>query len=217
MADISALMLLCGEMNLQRPFQVVAPTLDGDVLTALAGADRTLTGRAIERETGGSHGGVQRALDHLLAEGIVTRQRAGRAYLYQLNGDHLAAQWIQGLATLRLQLIDRLRTSIGSWKIPPASGVLFGSAARGEAGRASDLDLLMIRPAGTNADDDSWREQVMALERAASAWTGNDARVLEYGEEELAVDAPVLATAAAEGVELHGSLRRLLAHAGGQH
>lgn len=190
---------------------MISPTLDGDVLTVLARAERTLTGRAIERAIGGSHGGVQRALEHLLAEGVITRHRAGRAYLYQLNHEHLAAPWIQGLATLRLQLIDRLRDSIRSWSTPPVASVLFGSAARGGATRASDLDLLMIRPAGIDADDERWREQVMALQEAASAWTGNDARTLEYGEDEIALDEPVLETAAAEGVELHGSLRRLLA------
>lgn len=197
-------------MNLQRPFQVIAPTLDGDVLTVLARADRALTGRAIERESGGSHGGIQRALDHLVAEGIVGRERAGRAYLYRLNRDHLAAPWIEGLASLRLQLIERLRDSIGGWEIQPASSVLFGSAARGEAGRASDVDLLMIRPRAVDADDTAWREQVMALQETVSGWTGNDARVLEYGEGELGLDDPVLQVAAAEGVELNGSLRRLL-------
>ncbi len=50
----------------------------------------------------------------------------------------------------------------------------------------------------------------MRLQEAVSGWTGNDARVLEYCEDELGVDEPVLETAAAEGVELHGSLRQLL-------
>ena len=93
----------------------------------------------------------------------------------------------------------------------PVASVLFGSAARGEAGRASDLDLLMIRPRGIDAGEEIWREQLMALSEAVNSWTGNDARVLEYGEEELALDEPVLDAAAAEGVELSGSLRQLLA------
>lgn len=200
-------------MNLQRPFQVVAPTLDGDVLTVLARADRSLTGRAIERETGSSHGGVQRALAHLVAEGVIRRERAGGAYLYRLNRQHLAAPWIEGLAMLRTQLINRLRESLASWEIKPASGVLFGSAARDQAGPASDLDLLVIRPAGIDEDDEIWRDQVIALEQAVGAWTGNDARVLEYSETELGLDEPVFEAAAAEGIELHGSFRRLMAHA----
>jgi predicted nucleotidyltransferase len=197
-------------MNLQRPFQVVAPTLDGDVLTLLARADRSVTGRAIEREISASHGGVRRALEHLVAEGIVSRERAGRAFLYRLNRDHLAAPWIEGLAFLRLKLIERLRETISDWQLPPDASVLFGSAARGEAGTESDIDILVIRPAAVDPDDPTWREQVRALEVAVASWTGNDARVLEYGADELDRAEPVLETAAAEGVELYGSLRRLL-------
>jgi predicted nucleotidyltransferase len=197
-------------MNLQRPFQVVAPTLDGDVLTLLARADRSLTGRAIEREIGASHGGVRRALEHLVAEGIVGRDRAGRAFLYRLNRNHLAAPWIEGLAFLRLQLIERLRETISDWQPAPDASVLFGSAARGEAGTESDIDIVVIRPDDVDPDDPMWREQVHALEAAVASWTGNDVRVLEYGAVELDAAEPVLETAAAEGVELHGSLRRLL-------
>jgi predicted transcriptional regulator len=197
-------------MNLQRPFQVVAPTLDGDVLTLLARADRPLTGRAIARESGGSHGGVQRALEHLVAEGIVTRERAGRAFLYRLNRDHLAARWIEGLASLRLELIERLRQTVATWHVPADAVVLFGSAARNEAGQQSDIDLLVIRPTTVDYDDPVWRGQVRTLESAAATWTGNDTRVLEYATDELANEEPVLDIAAAEGIELHGSLRRLL-------
>lgn len=197
-------------MNLQRPFQVVSPTLDGDVLTLLARADRPLTGRAIERESGASHGGVQRALEHLVAEGIVSRERAGRAYLYRLNRDHLAARWIEGLASLRLELIERLRVAVATWQVPADAVVLFGSAARDEAGQQSDIDLLIIRPTAVDHDDPVWREQVSALEVAAATWTGNDTRVLEYAADELANEEPVLDIAATEGIELHGSLRRLL-------
>jgi hypothetical protein len=203
-------------VNLQRPFQVVAPTLDGDVLTLLARADHTLTGRAIERGTGGSHGGVRRALEHLVREGIVERERAGSAYLYRLNRRHLAARWIEGLASLRLELIERLRQEVTVWQLGAAAVVLFGSAARGEAGSESDLDLLVIRPAGVDDDNPVWRGQIRDLESAATAWTGNDARVIEFGADELAQEEPVLDTAVADGVELHGSLRRLLREARGR-
>src|SRR5919201_2344512 len=117
-------------MNLQRPLQVVGPTLDGDVLTALSRADRPMTGRMVEQAIGGSHGGVQRALEHLVAEGVITSERVGRANLYRLNRDHIAAPWIEGLASLRLQLIQRLRDFVAGWRTQPDALVLFGSAAR---------------------------------------------------------------------------------------
>ncbi|MBA3364239.1 MAG: nucleotidyltransferase domain-containing protein, partial [Actinobacteria bacterium] len=78
--------------------------------------------------------------------------------------------------------------------------------------RESDIDILVIRPAEVDEDDIAWREQLMGLEAAASAWTGNDARLLEYGEHELAqlveTEAPIRA-AAREGIELFGSRRAL--------
>lgn len=209
LAEISAIAWYARTVNLQRPFQVIAPTLDGDVLTLLARADRALTGRAIERESGASHGGVQRALEHLVAEGIVLREPAGRAHLYRLNRNHLAARWIEGLASLRLELIERIRELVTRWEVQAAAVVLFGSAARDEAGRASDIDLLVVRPAAVEHDDPAWREQVGALESTVTGWTGNDTRVLEFGADELGAEEPVLDAAESEGVELHGSLRRL--------
>jgi hypothetical protein len=89
--------------------------------------------------------------------------------------------------------------------------VLFGSVARGEATPDSDLDLLVVRPAECEPDEPVWQEQLSKLQTHASAWTGNDARVLEFGEHELAGGEPqqVLMDAARDGIELYGTLRML--------
>ncbi|MBA3366436.1 MAG: nucleotidyltransferase domain-containing protein, partial [Actinobacteria bacterium] len=164
-------------MDLQKPFRLVGPTLDGDVLGVLARGHVALTGRGVARALpDASYTGVRHALRRLTEQGIVRRQSVGRAHLYQLDRDHLAAPWIEGLASLRLELIDRLRAAIDGWQTPPAVALLYGSAARGEADRESDIDILVIRPAEVDEDDIAWREQLMGLEAAASAWTGNDAR-----------------------------------------
>jgi hypothetical protein len=63
--------------------------------------------------------------------------------------------------------------------------LLFGSVARGEAGAESDLDLLVVRDARTDEDAPGWCEQLANLERDATAWSGNAARIVEYGEEDL--------------------------------
>lgn len=205
-------------MDLRHPFRVVTPTLDGDVLGVLAEADVALTGREINRRIGhSSQEGVRQALDRLARQGVVSRAPAGSAILFRLNREHLAAPWIEGLASLRLQLVERLRATVAAWRPAPAAAVLFGSAARGGGDRESDLDLLLVRPVGCDEDDPDWREQVSSLQTAASAWTGNDARVLEYGEEEVrepGFSEPVLAAAAREGVELAGSVRALLRSTG---
>jgi predicted nucleotidyltransferase len=192
---------------------VITPTLDGDVLTALAGGRGKLTGRQVARMIGASQEGVRRSLERLVRQGIALRERAGTAWLFQLNRQHLAAPYIEGLAFLRLELIRCLREQIRGWKIPPISVVLFGSAARGEATADSDIDIAVVRPAQIDAEEAHWRDQIVDLEASTMAFTGNDTRVLEFSEVELRGRRrrePVLESAAREGIELFGSRDALI-------
>jgi len=201
-------------MDFQRPLSVVTPTLDGDVLSVLAGAEEEFTGRRIQRMLGrASEPGVRKAADRLVDQGIVLRRRAGRANLYQLNRAHLAAPDIEALASLRVQLIGRLREAIAGWKCPAGFVLLYGSIARGEAGPASDLDLLVIRAEATREEAPAWREQISDLEERATTWTGNDARVVEFGEADLGDGSvrAVVEEALDDGIELFGSKHELQA------
>jgi predicted nucleotidyltransferase len=192
--------------------QVVTPTLDAEVLTVLAQADVELTGREIQRLAGhGSHQGVRNAADRLAEQGVVERRSVGNAHLYRLNRDHVAAQWIEKLATLPEQIIDRLREAIATWTSPPLLAMLFGSMATARATATSDLDLLIIRPEGHEPDEPTWRRQLADLQTLATASSGNDTRILEYGQEELPPDTaePVLSDALRDGIELYGSRRAL--------
>jgi hypothetical protein len=171
-----------------------------------------MTGRELQRVIGrGSHQGIRNAADRLAEQGVVSRRSAGNANLYRLNRDHVAASWIEGLAGLPAQVLQRLRDAISGWGQPPELVVLFGSVARGEATPESDLDLLVVRPADCEPDEPVWQEQLAKLQAHASAWTGNDARVLEFGEQELTDGEPqqVLTDAARDGIELYGTLRLL--------
>jgi predicted nucleotidyltransferase len=199
-------------MDFRRPLQVVTPTLDGDVLTVLARVDAEMTGGELQRVIGrGSHQGIRNAADRLAEQGVVSRRPSGNANLYRLNRDHVAASWIEGLSSLPAQVLDRLRSAIDAWGQPPTLAVLFGSVARGEATPGSDLDLLIVRPAACEPDEPVWQEQLSKLQTIASAWTGNDTRILEFGEQELTDGEPrqVLADVARDGIELYGKLRLL--------
>jgi predicted nucleotidyltransferase len=191
---------------------IVTPTLDGDVLGALARADAEFSGRELAKHVGhGSAEGIRRAADRLVIQGVVSRRTAGTAHLYRLNREHLAAPWIEGLASLREQLIDRLRDLLTSWDELPRVVLLFGSVARAQATAASDLDVLVIRLQDCDPDADRWRQQLAELQRSATAWTGNDTRILELGEGELSSASlqPVLKEALSDGIELFGSRRQL--------
>lgn len=199
-------------MNFRRPLQTVTPTLDGDVLTVLARADTDMSGREIQRMAGkGSHQGIRNAADRLTSEGVLERRSAGNAHLYRLNRNHVAAPWIERLANLLDEMIDRMRGTIAEWSEPPLMAMLFGSVATGAATASSDIDLLVVRPVDCDPDGLPWSRQLADLETSARSWTGHDARILEFGEEELtrAGAQPVLQDALRDGIELYGSRRAL--------
>jgi predicted nucleotidyltransferase len=194
-------------MDFRRSLQTVTPTLDGDVLAVLARAETEMSGRELQRMAGrGSHQGIRNAAERLAEQGIVLRRSVGGAYLYSLNRRHLAAPWVEGLADLAGQLVARLSAVVTAWRLPPVLVVLFGSVATGRASANSDIDLLVVRPAGCDPDAPQWLAQLGELEELATALTGNDARIVELGEEELGEDReePVVREALREGIDLYG-------------
>jgi predicted nucleotidyltransferase len=199
-------------MDFERPLSVVAPTLDGDVLGVLAGAEEEFTGRRLHRVLErGSEQGVRKAADRLVAQGIVTRRQAGQAKLYSLNRSHLAAGPIQELTMLRLRLVERLRALVEAWVESPYAMFLFGSVARGEAGIDSDIDLFVLLPLMQTVESTEWQGQLTELESEATAWTGNEARVIEYRRQDLA-DPEVRKVAQEvlkEGIPIFGTRSRL--------
>ncbi len=196
-------------MELQRPFRVITPTLDGDVLEILAAADTDFTAPQVQRLIGQhSVDGVRKALGRLVEQGIALSRPAGQAQLYRLNRDHLLALAITHIARAKELLLERLSQAVHGWAIQCEYGALFGSAARGDMSPSSDIDLFVVRPAEVDADDSVWNDQTMALSRAATSWTGNDARILEYGIDDLAIAAegrdPLLLSIRKEGLRFVG-------------
>ena len=196
-------------MDLARPLTVVTPTVDADVLAVLAGGEAEFTGRQVHQVAGRhSEKGVRNCLHRLVLQGIVTARRAGNADLYSLNRHHLAAPHVVALAGLRRELLARISAELGGWKNAPVFAALFGSAATGHMRPDSDIDLFVVRPRGLDIEDPTWRQQLHSLSIEVTAWTGNDARVLELGEAEvrrgLDRSERVLADVRAEGIVLYG-------------
>jgi predicted nucleotidyltransferase len=182
MADIVA----SPGMDLSQPHTAICPTLDSSVLSVLAGTNRPLTGREIARlAQRKSHGGVLEVLNRLAEHGLVDRQEAGRALLYTLNRDHLAAPAVSVLAGMRTELMNRLRDLVERWEISPVLVSLFGSAARGEGDTHSDIDFFVVRPDSVSEEDPRWRDQVNELAEDVLRWTGNHAGIAEFSESEV--------------------------------
>jgi predicted nucleotidyltransferase len=197
-------------VDLARPYTVICPTLDSGVLTVLAGTTRPLTGREIARLLGRpSHSGVLDALNRLVEHGLVDREEAGRAFLFTLNREHLAAPAVDVLAHLRSELLDRLRETIASWDIEPVHVSLFGSAARGEGNTDSDIDLFIVRPKKVKSEDPRWQEQLDLLARQIQRWTGNRAGIAEVGKGAVPrlrkEQPPILAELRADAITIAGT------------
>jgi predicted nucleotidyltransferase len=164
----------------------------------------------------GSESGVRKVLARLGAHGLVHVSEAGQARLYTANREHLAWPAVEILCSLRLTLLDRLREQIGSWQVPPRAAALFGSAARGDGGLDSDIDVLLVRPDGVGEADEVWREQVDALRDRVESWTGNRCQLYEVDvpglHQHLEHEEPIVAEWRRDALSLSGEyLRRVLA------
>jgi predicted nucleotidyltransferase len=174
------------QMDLSAPARCVVPSLAADVLVVLARTDRPMTGRQIHRlTTGASWSGVRRVLADLADTGLVDVTEAGPANLYVLNRDHIGAEAVLALVDLRGRLLARIRAAIKCWEVAPLSAIVFGSAARGDGDRASDVDILLIRPRAVSADDPEWAAAVADLCTSIRRWSGNPGSVIDVDPVEL--------------------------------
>ena len=198
-------------MELNRPFATVTPTLDGDVLAVLATHDVTFTTGQIHRVLNSfSEEGIRKVLTRLMLQGVVLGERVGHTYAYRLNTAHLAAEPIVALAKLFNTFLARLEEHLSGWDYPPVYAAVFGSGVRGTMTADSDLDLFLVR--NTDAPETEWAREMNELAASVTAWTGNDARVVEYTAAELpaARTEPMVQEVLERGLTVAGSRAWLL-------
>ena len=203
-------------MDVARPAGVVLPAGTEAILRAVAGTDTPLGVREVARVAGVSANRASQVLAQLAEHGVVVVEEHGGVRLCRLNRDHLAAEPLLALVELRARLLAFLRHEAESWRRRSAHVSLFGSAARGDGGTESDLDLLVVRP--DDADDETWEAQLYESGTRILAATGNRAawfvttpadlrRAVKAGE-------PIIAEWRRDNVHLAGRrLEQLLAEA----
>ena len=174
-------------MHVSAPHLAVFSVAMGGVLAALAATTRPLSGREVVRLGGVPRTTAARVLQDLVEHGLVNIQEAGAgaALLYTLNREHLAAEPVVALMSLRRCFVQRLKEELESWSSPPLHASLFGSAASGDGNTSSDVDLLIVRPADVSIEDPKWRDQVECFSVRVFDWTGNHAGISEVDEQEL--------------------------------
>lgn len=158
------------------PISSVIPSLDGAVLSALAGTKAPLNLSTVHKVAGrGSLSGVRRVLVRLIGTGIVLDVPGG----YVLNRDHVATPAVELLTHQWGEVFDRIRRHAAGWPDAPQLVGIFGSAARRDGGEDSDIDLVVVSDA-TDASENG-AELAANVER----WTGNATHVITVGSRDL--------------------------------
>ncbi|MDI6757424.1 MAG: nucleotidyltransferase domain-containing protein [Endomicrobiia bacterium] len=105
-----------------------------------------MTGREVARFCKMSHTHALRTLDALTEQGLITRGRAGRAYLFQLNDKNTAVNTLfkPFFDKEKTLLTDVVAHALKGIKSKILSAVIFGSAARGAERPQSDVDLFIL-------------------------------------------------------------------------
>jgi len=190
-------------MDLSAPITDVIPGHRGAVLAALLRLREPVTGRELAAQAGVPPATARRLIDDLAEAGLVDLRPAGRAIGVTLNRQHLAVPALEQLAAMRALLIERLRASISTWQFAAAAAWMFGSAARGDGDRHSDIDLVVVARGETS---DDWEAQTGDLASLVSACTGNDVQVLDYSKREfrrlVSETNPLIRSLREDGVEL---------------
>lgn len=153
------------------------------------------------------------ALDELTSLGILLREETRGPHLYRVNREHHLEEPLAALFEAESRRVGEMRAALrsaleGAGQLAPVvSMVLYGSNARGEAGPASDLDVLVVTrdEAAVNPVRDALLDASEQLGRRfgiqLSAYVLPEPRLRErYRDGD-----PLLLTIESEGRELHGT------------
>jgi predicted nucleotidyltransferase len=100
--------------------------------------------RQIVRLTGGGIGPVHREVGKLSRAGLVLAQRRGRQVFYSAHAGSPCYEELKGLVLKTVGLADVLRQALEPLRDRITIALLYGSFARGQQQRTSDVDVLVI-------------------------------------------------------------------------
>ncbi len=115
--------------------------------------------RQIVRTTGFGLGPIQRELKQLTEAGLIRRSESGHQVYYQADPASPVFRELKSLITKTVGVADTLRNALAPLADHIILAFIYGSIARGEEKRQSDIDLLVV-------GSTSFSEVVKALRRA---------------------------------------------------
>ncbi|MHB8505890.1 MAG: nucleotidyltransferase domain-containing protein [Acidimicrobiales bacterium] len=173
-------------MDYRRPVEALIPGVQGRVLGVLSRTSTELTMRTVAQLAGVSAQQASVVIGRLVDLGVVERRDVPPASLVRLVADNLAAQAVASVADLRSAALEHLSALAADITPAPASLVVFGSFARGDAGPDSDVDVLAVRPPALRyGADDDWVDSLGRWADQATRAIGNPVNLVEVEAAEL--------------------------------
>ena len=112
--------------------------------------EKEFTESELQRIAGIPQASVHRNVKFLLANGLLDRERIGKANLYSLNKEHILYALLQNIFEIEKNLLSELKKSLKG-SIESLSGielaVLFGSVVKGTERSDSDIDIFIVSKA----------------------------------------------------------------------
>jgi predicted nucleotidyltransferase len=171
-------------MDFLHPVEAVIPGTQGRVLAVLAETTAELNLRTVARLASVSPAQASRVLPGMVELGLVERREVPPSSLFRLSRQHVAARLVIELSRSHEIALEQMGAAALELALPPASVVIFGSFARRQADRHSDIDALIVRPDGIDEDDDTWTAGVEQWRQSVRTITGNPVEVVETDRSE---------------------------------
>lgn len=193
-------------MNTGELTDITMPRATAAVFRVLAGVDSSFSIRELARVAGISAPRAVEIVNHASERGLILVELAGRSRMCRLNRDHLVADAVIELVTIRERALRAIEHEIASWRIAPLHASLFGSFARGDGNLHSDLDLLLIRP--MSEPEKEWEDQKYTSGVRLRDKIGNHVSWFDISITELKramrASEPIIAEWKKEGISLSG-------------
>lgn len=173
-------------VDFRHPIQAVIPGAQGRIVAALLGTSGELNLRTIARVAGVSIAQASRVLPGLVNLGMIERREVPPSSLFRLVPEHVATRALFELADSRGAVMNEMGHAASKIRPAPVSVITFGSFARGDSDVDSDIDVLIVRPTGTDADDERWAQTLERWRTIVGRVAGSTVEILEVAADAVA-------------------------------
>jgi predicted nucleotidyltransferase len=110
---------------------------------------------------------------------MIERREVPPSSLFRLVPEHVATRALLELADSRGVVMTEMGRAASKIRPAPVSMIAFGSFARGDGDVDSDIDVMIVRPTGIDADDDRWTQTIERWRTIVSRIAGNTVEILD--------------------------------------